>query len=265
MIAIMQRPTILIVKTGSALPAVRARHGDFDDWFKEGLGTARFAFQTCAIEQAATALLALDPDRFDGIVLTGSAAMVSDRLHWFEAALPWLRAAHAAGRPLLGVCFGHQLLAHALGGRVGPNPAGRRMGSCEVHVGASNDPLLGGLAPAAWFQISHVEVVLAPPSGARVVATAAHDACHGLHYGALSWGVQFHPEWSAAIMDGYLQARADAMSAEGQDARCLRRNVRDCLAGAAVLGAFADRVERHARRPGECGVDGEVRPCAVSV
>ena len=90
-----------------------------------------------------------------GIVITGSPSMVSARLDWSERTAYWLRRAVPTGLPVLGVCYGHQLLAHALGGHVGLNPAGRQIGTVTAQLidGHKEDPLFGHLP--ARFPATH--------------------------------------------------------------------------------------------------------------
>lgn len=234
----------LIVKTGEAVPEARAMGGDFEDWFFAGLGRDRFDYHVARVDQG-DALPA--PETLAGVLVTGSPAMVSHRADWSEATAKWLAGAFSTGLPMLGVCYGHQLLAHALGGTVGPNPAGRRMGRVTVDVLDPEDPLLGRFAPADGFHVSHVEVVLEPPKGARVIGTAPHDPHHALHFGGRAWGVQFHPEFGRAVMRAYIQARVDALRADGQDPALCLSSVVDDTAGPMLLarfGALATGIDR---------------------
>ncbi|NKI33840.1 glutamine amidotransferase [Wenzhouxiangella sp. XN79A] len=235
----------LIIKTGQAVPEARALGGDFEDWFIAGLGRQRFSYRTVRVDRDEPLP---SPQGLAGVLITGSPAMVSHRADWSERTAEWLAGAQRAGLPMLGVCYGHQLLAHALGGAVGPNPRGRRMGRVEIHSIEADDPLMGRFAPTEFFHVSHTEAVLEPPPGARVVAEADHDPYHALHFGRHSWGVQFHPEFGRAVMRAYLQARAEALTAEGQDPVALVRGVADDTVGPAVLARFGALVER-AQRP----------------
>lgn len=209
----MGKPKLLIVKTGQAVPGARALGGDFEHWFERGLGPGRWALNTVRVDLGDPLP---SPDDVDAVLVTGSPAMVSHREPWAERTAAWLAGAHARALPILGLCFGHQLLAHALGGRVGPNPRGRLMGRVALTKSAAEDPLLGRFPAGTGFHVSHVEVVLEPPTASKVIATAAHDPNHALHFGARSWGVQFHPEFDAAVMRAYIEARRDALIAEGQ-------------------------------------------------
>ena len=240
----MKRIPIIIVKTGEAVPAARSLGGDFEDWFVAGLGPDRVEARVVRVDRGETLpdVPALSPDA--AVLVTGSPAMVSHRLDWSERSAAWLAEAHRAGHPMLGVCYGHQLLAHALGGRVGPNPAGRRLGRAELVEVELDDALLGRFTPGTAFHVSHVEAVLEPPPGARVVARAAHDPHHALHFGGRSWGVQFHPEFDRAVMRAYIESRADALRAEGQDPDALIADVasesRPKPPGAELLRRFID-------------------------
>ena len=76
------------------------------------------------------------PAQISGAVVTGSHAMVSHREPWSEATGAWLAQLVAHGTPLLGICFGHQLLAHALGGEAGNHPGGPEIGTVPHRAGA---------------------------------------------------------------------------------------------------------------------------------
>lgn len=236
----MTRRPLLIVKTGAAFARARKRFGDFDDWFRRTIGETEFDYVTVSVNDGDGLPAAGDLRALAGIIVTGSPAMVSDREDWSERTARWLRSVISQDLvPVLGVCYGHQLMAHALGGRVGPNPAGRRMGTRELCDIDPDDPLLGDLGAHAKVQVTHLEAVLEPPNGAAVIGHTEGDANHALRFGPRSWGVQFHPEFSAAIMRCYVQARADLLEAEGFDSRTILAAVAEAPAGPAMLGRFA--------------------------
>ncbi|MDZ7788996.1 MAG: glutamine amidotransferase [Xanthomonadales bacterium] len=237
----MTRHRLLIVKTGAAFAEARRRFGDFDDWFARGIGQERFAYETVAVSDKESLPAPRELDSYSGVVVTGSSAMVSHKLDWSEAAADWLAQVIGEDRlPVLGVCYGHQLIAHALGGSVGPNPNGRRMGTRPFEIAAADDRLLGALAPRTSVHVTHLEAVLDPPDSARVVGRTEGDPHHALHFGGRCWGVQFHPEFDAAIMRCYVQARAALLEGEGFDSRAILENVSECPAGDAVLQQFAE-------------------------
>ena len=186
------------------------------------------------------------PRPYAGVIVTGSGAMVSDRLPWSEATAAWLRDAIEGGTPAFGICYGHQLIAHALGGEIGDNPAGREMGTVEARAteAASTDPLFADVPGAFPVQSTHLQTVLAPPAGAAVLATTAQDRHAALRFRDAAWGVQFHPEFSARHMHGYLRARTDALAAEGADPAARLRAVRATPIARGILRQFVRRASR---------------------
>ncbi|TVS13991.1 MAG: glutamine amidotransferase, partial [Wenzhouxiangella sp.] len=238
----MPKPSLLIIKTGSSVREAGERFGDFDQWFVNSIGPERFEFRVVSVHQGER--LPEHQDGLAGAIITGSPAMVSHRHEWSETSAAWLAEAHADGLPMLGVCYGHQLLAHALGGRVGPNPHGRRMGSLEVEIVDRDDSLLGSFAPTRFFQSTHVEAVLEPPKQARVIARGEGDDHHALYFGNSSWGLQFHPEFDVDIMDCYIRSRRSVLTGEGIYADRVLDSLRPTPEGKKVLQRFAELVEQ---------------------
>lgn len=236
--------TLLIVQTGSALPEVRRRHGDFAAWFMRGMGRDAGAVRVVRVDRGAT----LPPPRdVRAAIITGSGAMVTEREAWSEATAAWLRHAVAADLPVLGVCYGHQLLAHALGGKVGYNPRGREMGSVRIiREPRHADPLLDGMPPEFDAQATHRQSVLRPPRGARVLARSNGDDCQAVRYAPRAWGFQFHPEFAAVHMRGYIRARREALQQEAFDVAALLRNVRATPLARGLLRRFARLATAHA-------------------
>lgn len=240
-------PRLLIIKTGSACADARERFGDFEAWFARALGLRRFDYRTVTVSDNESLPSPDAAGDYAGVVVTGSPAMVSHRLDWSERTAAWLASVIGDDLlPVLGVCYGHQLMAHALGGRVGPNPAGRRMGTRRFAVDAEDYPLVGPLAPESLVHVTHLEAVLEPPAGARVLGSTEADANHALHFGGRSWGVQFHPEFDVDIMRCYVEARAELLEGEGIDSQAIVERVQPTGAGQSLLQGFAATCEAHA-------------------
>jgi len=231
---------MLIVKTGTAHTALDDTDGDFEHWIARGLGRP---VQVCSVYEGDELP---SPHATDGVVVTGSAAMVSHHEAWAKRTAAWLRDAVAVGVPVLGICFGHQLLAHALGGRVGPNPRGREVGTISVALtdGAADDPLFGGLPDRIEVHTTHMESVLELPVGAELLASSTLDPHHAFRVpGRPVWGVQFHPEFSAAVIRGYIEARRDDLQSESLDPDGLLAEVRETRWGDHILARFAQLVD----------------------
>ena len=233
----------LVVKCGSALPAVRAERGDYEDWIVAGMGLPPGRARVAAVAEGEALP---EPDAVAAAVVTGSSAMVSERAAWSERTAAWLRGAVAAGLPVLGICYGHQLLAHALGGRVARNPRGREIGSVDVETlpAARGDALMSALPERLLVHATHVESVLELPPGARRLATSTGDPHQAFAAAPRAWGVQFHPEFDAGVIRGYLEARREILASEGLDAEVLLARVRDSGDGQALLRRFWEIVSR---------------------
>jgi GMP synthase (glutamine-hydrolysing) len=232
----------LILETGQPVASMR-RHGTFPHWIRVAAGLDRDDAVVANVQRGDV----LPPRAgFAGAIVTGSGAMVTDRLDWSERSADWLREAAHEGLPLFGICYGHQLIAHALGGEVDYNPTGREMGTIdlELHPHAEQDPLFAGLPPQFPAQATHLQSVLRAPRDATVLARSEQDACHAFRWGEHVWGVQFHPEFSSTHMRGYVRARHDALAQEGRCARQLSRSVSASPHARRILRRFV----RHARQ-----------------
>lgn len=233
----MDRPgkPILLLKTGGTIEQIRPKSGDFEDWFARDMEVEDFLQVDVYRHQQLP-----EPATLAGIVITGSAAMVSDKEDWSEYTAAWLREAVNQDVPTLGVCYGHQLLAHALGGRAGPNPNGRQIGTVETRLlaQAADDPLLGRLPTNFPAQTTHQEAVLEVPPGAVRLAVSPRDDNFAIRFAGRAWGVQFHPEFSAPVMSEYIHHRSSALAREGLDPEQLKKEVRDTPEARSVLTVF---------------------------
>jgi len=210
----MSDKTLLIIKTGNTIASLRNEGEDFEDWFISGSGLPAGEFTVRSLflgeplpELAATA----------GIIVTGSPAYVTDLEPWNEIAAAYLRDAHERGIPILGVCYGHQLLAWAFGGEVGFHPSGREIGSVPVELtaAAAQDALLGMLPAKFIAQVSHQQSILRLPDQATLLAYSDFEPHHAFRIGSTSWGIQFHPEFSPQVTAAYINERSDDLVAEG--------------------------------------------------
>ena len=232
----------LIIETGQPVASMR-RHRGFPHWIRVAAGLDRQAVRVANVEAGDRLPQA---GGWAGVIITGSGAMVTDRHDWSERSAQWLHDAAHAGVPLLGICYGHQLIAHALGGEVGRNPNGREMGTVELalHPEAGDDPLFARLPDRFNVQATHLQSVLRAPDDVAVLASSDKDACHAFRWRRHVWGLQFHPEFSAGHMRGYVHARAEALVHEGADPLQLARSVVAAPHSRRVLRRFV----RHAHR-----------------
>lgn len=206
-----RRPlSIAILQTGETLPELVPESGGFFAMFTAALTAHGEDVETVLVDVTARAEHdpAVDVERFDGIIVTGSPAMVAEDTPWMRWGVRTLQHAVQLQVPLLGVCFGHQLLGVAMGADVGPNPRGREIGSVEVVRYEETTDLLLDEGPQRFFaQVSHVDVIRDPGPRLEVLARTQHDGAHVVRAGPWAWGVQFHPEFDVDTVRAYLNAR----------------------------------------------------------
>lgn len=197
---------------------VTARIGEQPRWFIEALGLLPDDY---VIVRPHLGESLPQFDRISGAILSGSWAMVTDHADWSERSAAWIRAAIEAELPLLGVCYGHQLMAYALGGKVADNPNGWERGllplTCET--AAQRDELLAAFPGRFSAWLSHRQSVIAPPPQAQVLAKSDKDGCQILRYSPQALSMQFHPEFSRRIMRACLPQEVSDSGAdmEGTD------------------------------------------------
>ena len=232
---------LVILKVGNTLPQLQPQQGDFEHWICAGLADPGLSVRVID-PRAGDALPAVYD--ISGAIVTGSHAMVTEKLDWSEASAAWMAQLVEAQVPLLGVCYGHQLLAHAMGGEAGYHPRGMEIGTQEIKRLAADDALLGGLPEAFFAQTVHQQSALRLPPGAVLLASNAFDAHHAFRIGTCAWGVQFHPEFSATAMRAYVRHLAPLIEKQGGQAGAVEAAVQDTPVAASVLARFAQIVHR---------------------
>ncbi len=235
--AAMLMRQLLLIQTGEAPDSIRARFGGFADWFREAMRLQPAQMQVVRVDRGEALPR---PEAVPGAVITGSAAMVTERADWSERTADWIRTAIDAQTPMFGVCYGHQLMAHALGGEVGWLPAGREIGTQSITRSTrADDDSLGTLPASFPAHTTHRQTVLVPPSGAEVLARSERDPHQLLRYAPHALSSQFHPEFTAAGMRAYIDARAGALREEGIDAMAMQDAVQETEVARSLLERFA--------------------------
>lgn len=193
---------IAILETGAPPPRLAAAHGDYPAMFRDLLGEG-FEFETFDVQAGQRP----DPMAFDAAIITGSAAGVYEGDAWIGDLLDWIRAAKGRTR-LVGVCFGHQAMAQALGGRVEKSDRGWGVGLHRYEV-VSPEPWMSPVAAAVALPASHQDQVVERPADARVILRSAFTPIAGLAWGEDAISMQAHPEFTPAFATGLTAGRHD--------------------------------------------------------
>jgi GMP synthase (glutamine-hydrolysing) len=227
---------LLLLQVGHTFEHLARVRGDYDAWFRDGLGVG----DQLEVVKASDGEHLPGHYAYRGVVVTGSAAMVTHREVWSVATAAYLLELLKHDVPVLGVCYGHQLLADALGGEVADNPRGRSVGTLPLQLtpAARDCPLFSVLPELPVVQVSHKQSVLRLPESAELLASSPLDPNHAFRIGERAWGVQFHPEFDAWTSREYVSTRRTAIEAEGGDVAALLANVRESDVGARLLQRF---------------------------
>jgi GMP synthase (glutamine-hydrolysing) len=227
---------LAILVAGEPIERVERERGSFADLIRRASGGG-FDGPWATVDLRDGSSLP-DPENLTGVILTGSAASVTERAPWMLSAEAYLRDLVRARVPTFGICFGHQLLGQALGGRVERNPRGREIGSVELAVIGGDELLPSAPVRDARVNMTHVDTVTALPEGARVICKTEREAHAAVRFGERAWGVQFHPEIDRDVMLAYLEERAELVRTEGGDPEGLIAAVDEGAFGREFLRAF---------------------------
>jgi GMP synthase-like glutamine amidotransferase len=159
-------------------------------------------------------LLPKRPDECDGWLCTGSSASVYDGEPWIEALAAFVREVHEARVPFVGICFGHQLIAQALGGRVERAAGGWGAGAIAMEV-AVEAPWMAPPLASARLLYSHQDQVTELPPGGRVLGSAPHCPIAMVAVDDDVIGIQAHPEFSRPYLRALLEDRVDRIGRAG--------------------------------------------------
>ena len=230
---------MLILQVGTASKEIRTSLGDYPEWFCQALKRSVDTVEVVKVFEGEE-IPPADPNR--PVIITGSGAMVTDYHPWSARAAQWIRGAMEIGTPLFGVCYGHQLMADALGGRVGFHPKGREVGCQKIHLSdiAIADPFLKNLPLTFSAHLLHEQTILEMPQGAKALAYSSHDPYQIVRYGPRALSTQFHPEFTVDINSAYLKRQAAVLHQEGRKLDDLLDQLEDTPQARQILTDFIE-------------------------
>ena len=197
---------ITILETGRAPGKLVDEYPRYPDMFAALLSPSdrELAYESVAVLDGEALP---DPSACEAVLITGSPFGVYDSTPWMDPLRRFIRAAHGARIPMVGVCFGHQIIADALGGEVRKSEKGWGIGRHSYDITRRRD-WMGEDRPAVSLSASHQDQVITPPVGAVTLARSAHTEHAILEYAdAPVITIQGHPEFSDRYASALWQAR----------------------------------------------------------
>ncbi|WP_228200595.1 glutamine amidotransferase [Arcobacter peruensis] len=221
-----------MLKVGETFLLTKEKLKDFDTWILKFLKKTKTRIKIIDI---------LSKDKLPninsakGFIISGSHEMVTDELTWSLLLEKYIKKISKTNIPLLGICYGHQLIAKALGGKSDFNKNGKEIGIVKIkNLSFKNkDPLLKNFPKKFDAFETHYQTVIKLPAKAKILAKNSKDNTQAARFESNIWGVQFHPEFDKEIMKEYILNQKETI-----------KDLRSCDISNTVLKNFSDIVEK---------------------
>ena len=197
--------TIAIMIAGNASENIEEKVGSKRQWYRQRLSQFNCKIKFVEIFNDS---LSYDFSKDDAWIITGSEYSVYDDLNWLQSFKILLLNAINNNIPILGICFGHQLLADTLNGEVKKNPKGWEVGYSNVELTSKGleSNIFTGFSHKFYAAETHQDVVIKLPDNCNLLAEN-NMGIQSFQYKKNVFGVQFHPEFDNKIMDAYIKMR----------------------------------------------------------
>ncbi|MEM7739334.1 MAG: type 1 glutamine amidotransferase [Pseudomonadota bacterium] len=202
-----------VLQTGRSVPGSEKRHGDYDDMCKALMGRAPSEAETFAILDGD---FPKTLDDYDVFVVTGSKFGVYEDHDWIAPLEDLIRQIYESGKKMIGVCFGHQIIAQALGGQVEKSDKGFGAGAMSYTL-----QLPGGQAQDISLYAWHQDQVVKAPEQAQTIASSEFCPIAGLRYDDRVLTFQAHPEFTKAYTEELAEARRGVVLTDEQADKAL--------------------------------------------
>jgi len=234
---------LFIIKAGITFENTKKSYKDFDTWVVDKLDNQNLDIEVIHIQEK---IYLPELDTIAGVVITGSHSMVTDEESWSVAIEKWIPVLIKNEIPLLGICYGHQLLGKSMGGVSGYHANGIEIGSVEITLSknAKDDILFKGIPKSYMAHTIHSQSVLELPKSSINLAYNKHDKNHAFRLGKNAWGVQFHPEYNEEIMKSYIEEVGKSKNIPVEE---LIKNIEKTPYANLVLKRFGEIVEEEVK------------------
>jgi len=195
---------LLIISAGPGMDEIRNIYGHAIDWISSFLTDSFLDIDINHIYKNEN----FDHSKYDAWIITGSASSVMDNNQWISNLKDKIKYGYDNSIPILGICFGHQIISSALGGKVEKNKKGWELGAFKINFNkqGKNNLLFKNIDFSDYFYFSHEDIVSVLPQDA--IELASNNM--GLQSYSINnkiYGVQFHPEFSIEIAQKYVEIR----------------------------------------------------------
>ena len=200
---------IAILEAGRTNPDMPAEFHDYPDMFEtlfaDQPNSADFRF---SIVPVIDDVFPQSVDDYDGYLVTGSAHGVYDDTPFIPRLMVFIRKIFAAGKPLVGICFGHQIVAHALGGHAAKYDDGWGIGTMLIKMVGAVDWIPSDIDQLDLIHVHQDQVMTLPPDAVRL---AQSDFCKNAAFaiGKQVFAIQGHPEFTPAYTNALIDIRED--------------------------------------------------------
>lgn len=199
----MTQLSICIIETGASNPKLVEQYGRYPDmiqrWLQPHLPQARFTVRAVFEGES------VDIEAHDAFIVTGSPHGVYDDLPWIKPLKEQLRTIAQKGRPLFGICFGHQIMAAAFGGTVEKSAKGWGIGLQDYHFTLPD-------LPDSKVLVYHQDQIITPPPETEIIGGSQHCPYGALQYPFAARSIQFHPEFTNEFVSALIQFRNDPIN-----------------------------------------------------
>lgn len=229
---------LYILKAGTSLDRVIRSEGDFEKLIINKSGIPALSCEI--ISNFSYYHYRIPPDA-GGFIITGSHSMVTDKNHWIIQLSSMIREILKSGVPLLGICFGHQLISTVMGGEVDTIDSGMEIGTVNIRkTSEAKDDVLFKHMPNSFHAFaSHTQTITSLPGSAKCLAGNIIEKNHAVCYEpGRVWGVQFHPEFTNNVTKEYIQHFHNNIISSGGNPHRILNSLKPDTHGELLLSEF---------------------------